>query len=619
MIDMKKVVVFALFLFFINGISAVAYSSTATGNWNTATIWSPNGIPGNGDTVTINSGNTITISDARVIGDGINSITNNGVLTVSGSLTLNGNIAMNPNSVFNMNPASSLTMNTFNILSTGKTTFNFVGNSGSRVTVTSSGGAFSGGTNNVINFQYVDFNGMGSSSFYFGTDPASGIIMKYSRWINYVDILFNPTNVANVLDISYCDFRPSLSATEHIGISSASRNSINVGVTNSIKNSTFYSPNYFPMNLHGYGLTFQGNVVANTYYVAFKGNQNLLDNFFWKTNSDINLIYLTDQNKISNNYIYMNTPNSHTIQGNSNSNWFNITNNVFESLGNGANNVLNGVGNYYVSQNLMIADGALMTATFANTGGTEIVKRNTVYSTQNGVVGFLYGTETQVHAATATVLANNLVVDSQPSTLDGCVQVAAQNPQANQITFTDYNLFRSCNDVYTNVQITGKTEGVDYGFGKFDKINIDPQFVDATRNLAKWDLGNGGVGTVDNALQGMLKMNGYGGSFNVAYSQSNLMNYLRQGFTPQNLALDNAGDPADGSPDIGAFDFASGTPSNSSDVNSDGKINVLDLVLVIRWQGRNSGNADWSNYVHLDTNSDGKIDYNDVVTVISSL
>ncbi|MEK6945599.1 MAG: dockerin type I domain-containing protein [Nanoarchaeota archaeon] len=617
---MKRAVIFVLFLFFMNGISAVAYSSAATGNWNTATTWSPNGIPGNGDSVTINSGNTITVSDSRTIGTGsATSITNNGVLTVSGSLILNGDIAMNANSVFNMNPGSSLTMNSFNVLSTGKTTFNFVGTSGSRITVVSSGGAFTGGLNNVVNFQYVDFTGLGASSFYFGTDAASGITMKNSRWINYGDILFNPTNAANVFDISNSDFRPSPTATEYMGISSASRNSVNVGVINSIKNSTFYSPNYIPMNMHGFGLTFQGNVVANTYYVAFKGSQNILDNFFWKTNSDINLIYLTNQNTVSNNYIYMNTPNSHTIQGNSNSNWFNITNNVFESLGNGANNVLNGVGNYYVFKNVMIADGALMTATFANTGGTEIVKRNTVYSTQNGVVGFLYGTETQVHTAAATVLVNNLVVDSQPSTADGCVQVAAQNTQANQITFTDYNLFRNCSLVYTNVLITGKTQGIDYGFGRFDKINTDPQFTDSTRKLSKWDLNNGGAGTVDNALQEMLKMNNYGGTFNQAYSQSNLINYIRQGFTPQNSLLDNAGDPADGSPDLGAVDFASGTPSNSSDVNNDGKVNVLDLVLVIRWQGKNSGQGDWNNYAHLDTNSDGKIDYNDAVTVVSSL
>ncbi len=61
------------------------------------------------------------------------------------------------------------------------------------------------------------------------------------------------------------------------------------------------------------------------------------------------------------------------------------------------------------------------------------------------------------------------------------------------------------------------------------------------------------------------------------------------------------------------------TPSIFPDVNSDGKVNVLDLVLVIRWQGRNSGNADWSNYKHLDVNNDNRTDMNDVSSIIANM
>ncbi len=38
-----------------------AYSSLQTGNWTDSATWNPNGIPGAGDTVAINSGHTVTV------------------------------------------------------------------------------------------------------------------------------------------------------------------------------------------------------------------------------------------------------------------------------------------------------------------------------------------------------------------------------------------------------------------------------------------------------------------------------------------------------------------------------------------------------------------------------
>ncbi|MEK6918081.1 MAG: NosD domain-containing protein [Nanoarchaeota archaeon] len=72
-------------------------------------------------------------------------------------------------------------------------------------------------------------------------------------------------------------------------------------------------------------------------------------------------------------------------------------------------------------------------------------------------------------------------------------------------------------------------------------------------------------------------------------------------------------------PDIGAYEFVSGATFNSPDVNSDGKVNVIDLVLVIRWQGRNSGNVDWNNYRHLDVNNDNVTSMLDVNAVMVNM
>ncbi|MEK6945230.1 MAG: dockerin type I repeat-containing protein [Nanoarchaeota archaeon] len=61
------------------------------------------------------------------------------------------------------------------------------------------------------------------------------------------------------------------------------------------------------------------------------------------------------------------------------------------------------------------------------------------------------------------------------------------------------------------------------------------------------------------------------------------------------------------------------TSSIFPDVNSDGKVNIIDLVLVIRWQGKNNADIDWNNYKHLDVNSDNRTDISDITAVMANL
>ncbi len=77
---------------------AASYSSAGNGNWNTPTTWTPNGVPGTSDTVTVASGHTITVTvdafassitmSAPSANNAIN--INSGIkLTVSGAITMN--------------------------------------------------------------------------------------------------------------------------------------------------------------------------------------------------------------------------------------------------------------------------------------------------------------------------------------------------------------------------------------------------------------------------------------------------------------------------------------------------------------------------------------------------
>lgn len=88
----------------LSGLALTAYVGTTTGDWNTTTNWTPNGTPGNGDTVTINNGITITIPVGynAIIGDSLGiipalactSTTGTGSLAIAAgqSLTFRGNM-----------------------------------------------------------------------------------------------------------------------------------------------------------------------------------------------------------------------------------------------------------------------------------------------------------------------------------------------------------------------------------------------------------------------------------------------------------------------------------------------------------------------------------------------
>jgi hypothetical protein len=100
------------------------------------------------------------------------------------------------------------------------------------------------------------------------------------------------------------------------------------------------------------------------------------------------------------------------------------------------------------------------------------------------------------------------------------------------------------------------------GYGDISKgqhdFSANPYYSDASRNALKWDVLNGGPGTMDHIINEAGKLSGFDAAGNVAtfdsrYALANYLAYMRNGYAPRNPALKRAGDPADGSPDIGAI------------------------------------------------------------------
>lgn len=79
---------------------SITKTTVASGNWGTAGIWSPSGVPASGDDVVIASGHTLTVNNnyqinhVTVNSGGTLTFASGRTLTMSGNLTVNGTVTM---------------------------------------------------------------------------------------------------------------------------------------------------------------------------------------------------------------------------------------------------------------------------------------------------------------------------------------------------------------------------------------------------------------------------------------------------------------------------------------------------------------------------------------------
>lgn len=173
--------------------AGTAYTSSTPGNWNTSTNWTPNGVPGIGDTVTIASGSNITVDGSLTVGTypvvGVPVITvnsgatltigANNVLTCAGDVNVNGTgqlvSAAGSGFIFDASLAAAPSTTNYKVvLANGhnnNTRWIINGTSGSRCFVNSNianangyisdGGWLQGG---LVQATYCDFNRVGTTT-----------------------------------------------------------------------------------------------------------------------------------------------------------------------------------------------------------------------------------------------------------------------------------------------------------------------------------------------------------------------------------------------------------------------------------------------------------------------
>jgi len=179
---------------------------------------------------------------------------------------------------------------------------------------------------------------------------------------------------------------------------------------------------------------------------------------------------------------------------------------------------------------------------------TVTVRRNTSFGSQ----GVSIGETSTTYAGTIQYVKSNLFIG--PATNTGTKMNDFGHGETNVIAAADadYNagwrvkngsnfIAGQTGKGYDKLKLSG-----DLSIGRNDIDGQDPQLIDPWRTPRTWSTSLGGNGTMADAMDRLVP--------NGTASIQDLLDYIREGMRPKNPALKGAGDPADGSPDIGAVD-----------------------------------------------------------------
>lgn len=183
---------------------------------------------------------------------------------------------------------------------------------------------------------------------------------------------------------------------------------------------------------------------------------------------------------------------------------------------------------------------------------TVIVRRNTAYS-GGGPGGVCIGETAPTVKGALSYVKSNLFIGSEK--IDGQKMHDFGHGVKGGINAADcdynagYRLKLGSNYIkgktgkgYSKLKLEGNLE-----IGKHDIDDVNPDFIDPSRTPLSWSKSLGGDGTMNDAMN-QIRPTGI-------HTVQELFDYIREGFRPQNMKLKNAGDPKNGSPDIGAVNL----------------------------------------------------------------
>ena len=577
-------------------LSAAAYTSkSTTGDWNDPGVWSQGVVPGDGDTATLANGAVITIPAGVtvIVGDAavptVPSVATAGTngtgqLVVSGVLVVKANVVQgnarwvfHGGSVLEFNNPAALTWQVGQS-SFSNTALDFAGTAGSRVTVRSNPAGANGrftypGLNGsgLIRADYTDFLRIGSSSSPMSQHWSSGVRFLHCTFDACGRIQHGVT-IANGSSFRVEDslFRNS-AGSSNVDLSLSTM--YTTGVRTLVRND-FDKPVRL---IGGQNIQFRYNTIQSgasakefdlTAGQAPEVANAWTDNLIWRQNAAGGGGPIPGgETPMRRHYWVFDFKNSNPHGIGSIANNAYLEDFVFDGCGLTAAGSHNGdiiFNKYNVSTvSVLSVSGALLLPTAAGyqtgklqsntnspgTGSFDIrLFNNTVFTGGVGETGVLQWGETWAGASGAcTRFENNLAVRA-PSETAGGLLISRINLGSVQ-DFVAPVLVRNnaawkCatgTDGYGyNTNITAPTASA-FSVRPEAALNADPRFADPTRNIRTWDAHLGGPGTIANAFAEIRKRNDPAATYNPAYNVSDLIDWVRAGYMPQNPALWSGG------------------------------------------------------------------------------
>jgi hypothetical protein len=546
-----------------------AYTSAAAGNWDVSTNWNPNGVPTNGDTVTltnfdITANEDVTIGNSPAAGNTVVTINSGRTLTLAAGkvFTVRGdidvataNIVMPAGSTleFDSSAAAAPATTYYQLhLGTGhnqgsKLTCN--GTSGSHCTIRSVSGSGYGWINDgtgpwlgggLIDATYTDFIRVGNS-----TNPAWRVSASGSYSTTLTNCTFNSAcgGISSTYSLGGdCTFK--LDHVNHAGsVMSPALYLINSSAKTS--GTRLIDSCYFAQMLQLFSVqdvTFTNNVLNDFIQMTAGGGTwaSFSDNFirFTSASGGGNIYY-----SLTNNYCY------YDGSGDTNVHFVNCLGtathdgNIFQF--NGADDqgdcyllgAPGGAITVAITHNVILPNvSSLSTGTlFSALGNANVTFSATKNVYLTGTQGAAVGETYTGHAGMLSSFKDNIAWDSTAgrgyklydSGVDDAVTDLVTSANANYNC--GYNLLAGSNlKGYNHLEFTAGSPGA-------NDVDVDPKFVNKNANLASYDAGAGGAGTDANALTELRKMGL--STFNSSYLPSKIVSYIKRAFLPTNKAL----------------------------------------------------------------------------------
>jgi hypothetical protein len=568
-----------------------AYASNASGDWNDSTKWTPNGIPGSADTVTMGV-HTITIPLGYTAQCGGLVMTGTGtgtrsILTIAGKLELYANCS---------------STNFANIAGVGNCeidlrgfSFEFgTGTAGATTKLSNDGtGIFKIWSSTTLGYigrpaaqqksGDLDLNGflIVNTAFRYGGNFNAGFHYRLRNGIfyncGYIDIYDYIERTADWI-IENVDFRMSQVASASNVYLWARNNSGTITGQRLFKNVTFdyraSAKNKVTLRYFNSAMDFDNVVCLKTELEILDSGTLNLKNLLSAKQGIIGSFSGASQKC----YFAPDTNNPHTLENFINGS---MTECVIEALypigaTDAGDHFILPVGSatFTLTRSLVIdgRGGVMFNALKANTSGTYTMDHCTyVCDAYTGTYGQLARNESgQIFQAAATTTIRSTIahVRSNPNSLTNMNVIRMDTAGNDQIDYIDFNLYngQGTNNTQKFYQMTSatKTYGVTDGWGLHDIQNGDPMFVDQSRGIVSWGALFGYADYDDTCLGILNSVNGFDegtltqdGAVS-GRSVTDLIAWVTAGFVPQNAAIATA---AHDGTTIGAFEYQAPAPT----------------------------------------------------------